>query len=276
MSAALPTKTGAPTRPVLIPEVQATIDTAIERLVAEFHPEQIWLFGSYAWGEPTRDSDLDFAIIVPTSDVSPLKRAQRAHGCLAGLDMPNDVLVKTRAEFDRFRNVKPSLTFKIANEGSLLFESAACDASCSPSNELSCAALNLAALFTAWLTKAHRGLTTARRFSSEDDSLLGGAVFHCRHAAETSLKAFLAAREQGIEKTHDLKRLVAECSVFNPSFAGLETDAALLASLVCEPVYPDDIFIAEPTRAQFDEALAAAQRIYDFVLSVLPPETHPI
>ena len=82
MSAVLPTAANAPTHPVLKPDVQATIDAAVAHLVAEFKPEQIWLFGSYAWGEPDEHSDLDFLIVVPQSDVSPLKRAQRAHHCL--------------------------------------------------------------------------------------------------------------------------------------------------------------------------------------------------
>lgn len=111
----------APARPALTPEVQATIDTAVERLVAEFQPEQVWLFGSYAWGEPDEHSDLDFVVVVPESDLSPLRRAQRAHGCLGDLAMAKDVIVKTRAEFDRFRDVRPSLTYKIASEGRLLY-----------------------------------------------------------------------------------------------------------------------------------------------------------
>lgn len=110
----------APTRPALTPEVQATIDAAVERLVAEFQPEQVWLFGSYAWGEPDEHSDLDFVVVVTDSDQSPLKRAQRAHRCLTELGMSKDVLVKTRAEFDYFRDVRPSLTYKIVNEGRLL------------------------------------------------------------------------------------------------------------------------------------------------------------
>ncbi len=121
MSAVLPTTANVPTHPVLEPEVQATIDTAVAHLVAEFKPEQIWLFGSYAWGEPDAHSDLDFLVVVHESDVSPLKRAQRAHHCLGDLSMAKDVLVKTRAEFDRFCDVRPSLTYKIANEGRLLY-----------------------------------------------------------------------------------------------------------------------------------------------------------
>lgn len=121
MSAVLPTVANLTTRPGLKPEVQAAIDTAVERLVAEFHPEQIWLFGSYAWGEPDEESDLDFVVVVPESNERPIKRAQRAQRCLIGLGMSKDVLVPTRAEFDRFREVVSSLTYKITREGKVLY-----------------------------------------------------------------------------------------------------------------------------------------------------------
>ena len=111
----------APTRPALTPSVQAAIDTAVARLVAEFQPEQIWLFGSYAWGEPTADSDLDFLVVVPESGAHPLDRMQRAHRCLRGVRTPMDVLVPTKEEFERVRDVKPSLTYKIVREGKLVY-----------------------------------------------------------------------------------------------------------------------------------------------------------
>ncbi|MEQ1852552.1 MAG: nucleotidyltransferase domain-containing protein, partial [Chthoniobacteraceae bacterium] len=88
---------------------------------AEFKPEQIWLFGSYAWGEPTSDSDLDFLVVVPESDAHPLDRMQRAHRCLRGVRTPMDVLVPTKEEFERVRNVRPSLTYKIVREGMLVY-----------------------------------------------------------------------------------------------------------------------------------------------------------
>ena len=117
-----PATLDSPARPALTPKVQAAIDTAVERLVPEFHPEQIWLFGSYAWGEPTADSDLDFVVVVSESDERSLARMQRAHRCLHKLGMPKDVIVDTRAEFDRFKEVRSSLTYKILREGRLLYE----------------------------------------------------------------------------------------------------------------------------------------------------------
>jgi uncharacterized protein len=35
------------------------------RIVRHFHPERIVLFGSYAYGEPRPDSDVDLLVILP-------------------------------------------------------------------------------------------------------------------------------------------------------------------------------------------------------------------
>ncbi len=112
-----------PIRRTLTPDVQAAIDDAVERLAAEFDPEQIWLFGSYAWGDPTADSDLDFVVVVSASEESYLRRAQRAQMCMFGIPMAADIMVPIRPEFERFQNVKSSLTHKIITEGKLLYGS---------------------------------------------------------------------------------------------------------------------------------------------------------
>ena len=37
----------------------------LQILVERFHPEQVILFGSYAYGEPTPDSDVDLLVVKP-------------------------------------------------------------------------------------------------------------------------------------------------------------------------------------------------------------------
>jgi len=93
----------------------------IRRLVDEFHPETIYLFGSHAWGMPTPDSDMDFLVIVGTSRQRPIQRAVRAQRSLRGVKAAIDVLVKTRREFERYISVKASLEAQIAREGKLLY-----------------------------------------------------------------------------------------------------------------------------------------------------------
>ncbi|HNR30688.1 MAG TPA: nucleotidyltransferase domain-containing protein [Candidatus Hydrogenedentes bacterium] len=46
---------------VSMEEIQALAD----RIAAEFQPERIILFGSYARGNPTEDSDVDLLVVLP-------------------------------------------------------------------------------------------------------------------------------------------------------------------------------------------------------------------
>jgi len=97
------------------------LETVTQRLIAEFSPEQIWLFGSHAWGNPHEDSDVDLLVVVPHSDETPIRRSQRAHRCLRGLRMPKDVLVETRQEMDRVKDLKNSLENIILTRGRKLY-----------------------------------------------------------------------------------------------------------------------------------------------------------
>jgi uncharacterized protein len=92
------------------------------RLVAQFQPEQVILFGSYAWGAPMASSDLDLMVVVAQSDLSDYDRTVLGHRCLKGLDIAKDVIVKTRAEFDALRDVRAALEYKIARQGKVLYE----------------------------------------------------------------------------------------------------------------------------------------------------------
>ena len=126
-----------------------------------------------------------------------------------------------------------------------------------------------------WLTKAFHDLVGARKSAKDDDITLDVAIYHCQQAGEKALKAFLVAHSAAFPKTHSLVLLLPDCAAVDARFEQWKTEAALLSPLAFTFRYPDDFVPLNPTRAQFDEALAAAQRIYDFVLSLLPPETHP-
>lgn len=91
------------------------------RLTAEFQPEQVWLFGSHAWGKPDAGSDIDLMVVVRESEETPVCRAQRAHRCLRETGAAVDVIVKTRAEVERFRHVPASLESLILRNGRLIY-----------------------------------------------------------------------------------------------------------------------------------------------------------
>jgi predicted nucleotidyltransferase len=58
-------------------KIAARLYPYLQVLVEQFHPEQVILFGSYAYGEPTRDSDIDLLIITGNTEESPLKQRVR-------------------------------------------------------------------------------------------------------------------------------------------------------------------------------------------------------
>ena len=93
----------------------------VRRLVDEFHPERIILFGSHAWGTPSQDSDVDLLVVVPTSALPPAQRAARAHRALRGLGIAKDVLVRTHEEMERYGLVPASLEAEILERGRPLY-----------------------------------------------------------------------------------------------------------------------------------------------------------
>ena len=97
------------------------LNETVERLKTEFQPEEIYLFGSHAWGTPDEDSDVDLMVIVPSSDERPIRRDQRAQKCLGRLAVPADVLVRTRGEVNRYKHLRASLFHQVLNQGRKLY-----------------------------------------------------------------------------------------------------------------------------------------------------------
>jgi len=101
--------------------VTPKIQEITRRLVAEFAPEKIILFGSHAWGHPDENSDLDLLVVVSESDQPPSRRAARAYRCLREVPVPLDILVKTREEVERTRHVPASLIHEVLERGQVLY-----------------------------------------------------------------------------------------------------------------------------------------------------------
>jgi uncharacterized protein len=108
-------------------EALKMIDTQIieiikDKLVAVYNPITIYLFGSYAWGEPNEDSDIDMLVIINHSEEKPNHRLKPAYATLRGLGVPKDILIYTKEEFDRNALEPSTLFYKVKNEGVKLYE----------------------------------------------------------------------------------------------------------------------------------------------------------
>jgi predicted nucleotidyltransferase len=98
-----------------------TIDEVKNRLVKTYNPVAIYLFGSYAWGTPTEDSDLDLLIVVDTSDERAIKRSLHGYKALWGLEIAKDILVYTSDEFKTSSQKEASLPHKIKHYGKVIY-----------------------------------------------------------------------------------------------------------------------------------------------------------
>jgi predicted nucleotidyltransferase len=86
-------------RPTGFPPVAKTLPKAVKRLVAELKPEKIILFGSYAYGTPTPDSDVDLLIVMETNGRE--KEMYRAASLLLyPREFPVDIIMKTPREIE--------------------------------------------------------------------------------------------------------------------------------------------------------------------------------
>lgn len=105
------------------PITDEAIALVTHRIVAELDPEEIILFGSYAWGTPHKYSDLDLCVIVPDGipGFNRIEWGVRGLNALNDLNVDVDVLIKTRSDVETFKTVPASLTRKIIEQGKLLY-----------------------------------------------------------------------------------------------------------------------------------------------------------
>src|SRR3990172_1249231 len=94
-----------------------TIEEVKNRLIKTYDPIAIYLFGSYAWGSPTEDSDLDLLIVVDTSNERSFDRTRPGQRALFGLGVSKDMIVYTKEEFEKYAENITTLCHKIKNDG---------------------------------------------------------------------------------------------------------------------------------------------------------------
>lgn len=84
--------------------------------------EKIYLFGSFAYGNPRDDSDFDIYVLLPDNNERPLKAVQKINMALARMDIRSvDILADTSSGF--YEKCKgPTLERTIMRKGVQLYE----------------------------------------------------------------------------------------------------------------------------------------------------------
>lgn len=93
--------------------VEKKIKEITNKIVREFDPEKVILFGSYAWGKPGPDSDVDLFVVKETSDPS-LKRIEKLDRIFSRRDFPEGFSWKdAREAFEAAMRIKEFVSERI-------------------------------------------------------------------------------------------------------------------------------------------------------------------
>ena len=112
-------------RALLIPsDTQIKIHEMVRRIVDNFKPEKVVLFGSYARGTAGPDSDVDLLVIMPIiGRKRDLRIKIRMH--LHGLGIAKDIIVATPEEFESYHDIPGTVVRAARLEGKTLYDRAA-------------------------------------------------------------------------------------------------------------------------------------------------------
>ena len=97
------------------------IQDITSRIITNFDPDKIILFGSYAKGNFNDDSDLDL-IIIKNSELPKHQRGLEIRRLFYGLTIPMDLKIYTPMEYDQELQNKYSFIFSIIQDSKILYE----------------------------------------------------------------------------------------------------------------------------------------------------------
>lgn len=105
-------------------DVSVTLERIVQVATTLSKVERIILFGSYASGSPTEDSDLDLLIVLEKG-VSKLEEYLKIRRALKDIGIPLDILVLTDEEFAFYgEEWKNSVVREAKERGIVLYERA--------------------------------------------------------------------------------------------------------------------------------------------------------
>ncbi len=101
-------------------KIREEIQQLTDKIAREFRPEKVILFGSWAWGKPGPDSDVDLCVVKETPDTREF--ARRIDRALYPRQLPIDILVYTPQGIERRLRVGDVFLRDILRKGKILYE----------------------------------------------------------------------------------------------------------------------------------------------------------
>ena len=100
---------------------QQQIERLKKTIIEVEQPDRIILFGSYAYGEPREDSDLDI-LVVKDYTMPRHKRGKDVLKALSYIRFPLDIVFYTPAEIKKWRHTSLAFITTVMSKGKILYE----------------------------------------------------------------------------------------------------------------------------------------------------------
>ena len=98
----------------------AEIENIKNTFIKDISPTKIYLFGSYATGKSTENSDIDFYLIVDNEE-DVIELTTKAYRAIRDIKQhPVDIVIGTSDSFNRKKDI-PSVEYEVDKEGVLLY-----------------------------------------------------------------------------------------------------------------------------------------------------------
>ncbi|EKD56699.1 MAG: DNA polymerase subunit beta [uncultured bacterium] len=102
-------------------KIQKEIELIKEKIVQNYQPEKIIIFGSYVWGKPNKSSDLDL-FIIKNSRKERRFRTTEVEQLLLDRQFPLDILVYTPKETADSLKKDDFFVKEIINQGEIIYD----------------------------------------------------------------------------------------------------------------------------------------------------------
>ncbi|MGH8583080.1 MAG: nucleotidyltransferase domain-containing protein [Gammaproteobacteria bacterium] len=100
--------------------VKKLIKRIVQRIVRQFDPDRIILFGSHGRGGAGPDTDVDLLIIMPVEG-SRREKAVEIGVALNDIRLPKDIIVTTPEDFEWRKQIAGTIERPAAREGKVLY-----------------------------------------------------------------------------------------------------------------------------------------------------------
>ncbi len=210
------------------------IQAACDDIVREFAPLQIILFGSYAYGTPTENSDVDLLVVVPTARSERHRRTvetSQRNPCRFSIDL----LVRSPEDIAYRLSHNDGFLREITEKGEVLYEVANFFIETAGKKKTAMNPLTLE-----WMQKAEKDYAAVEWLQQAPIPDYDIICFHIQQCIEKYLKAWLQEANIPIPRSHDLKELLALIVPTVPLWQTWELDFSEISKHAVATRYPGD------------------------------------